>query len=261
MNPTHTSPSDVRRLYWEAANNQALGTSLLTNPRWKDCDVAEKQQIDEVLPPLEGHRVLELGAGIGRFTTGLAERAATVTVVDLSEQALQENQKRNRHFSNLTYICDSVANLKFRPDTFDLIFSNWLLMYLYPDEIQTLLTDCRVWVKPDGHVFFRESCEHTYAGQKRDWFLSMEAVRSVLPFLGQPVYSLWRYRFPSFSAFWRVLAGRDAVRMYRPAAFYETRFACDFNCVEQGHIAVYEQAFGNPHQRYWLLSPEPGGEV
>src|SRR5512137_2879696 len=119
---------NLRSLFWNSANNQAFGTSLLKDPKWSHINVAEKAQILSLIQPLDGLRVLELGGGIGRYTTDLARQANTLTVVDLSEQAIEENRARHREFSHITYIAGDVTELRFEPHSFDLIFSSWLLM-------------------------------------------------------------------------------------------------------------------------------------
>ncbi|OAY72773.1 Phosphoethanolamine N-methyltransferase 1, partial [Ananas comosus] len=72
-------------------------------------------QVLSLLPPYNGKSVLELGAGIGRFTGDLAKEA---------ERKL---------------LCADVTspNLKINEESVDLIFSNWLLMYLADDEVIT----------------------------------------------------------------------------------------------------------------------------
>ena len=40
----------------------------------------------------------------------------------------------------------------------DIIFSNWLLMYLSTEEVRALFTRMLGWLKDDGILFFRESC-------------------------------------------------------------------------------------------------------
>lgn len=47
-------------------------------------------QVISLLPPLEGKTVLELGAGIGRFTGELAKRAGVVLALDFIESAIKK---------------------------------------------------------------------------------------------------------------------------------------------------------------------------
>ena len=46
---------------------------------------------------VEGKRVIELGAGIGRFTGCLAATARNVVAIDFMENLIQENQRANSH--------------------------------------------------------------------------------------------------------------------------------------------------------------------
>lgn len=47
-------------------------------------------QVISLLPPYEGKTVVELGAGIGRFTAELAQRAAQVLAVDFIEDVTRK---------------------------------------------------------------------------------------------------------------------------------------------------------------------------
>jgi SAM-dependent methyltransferase len=51
-----------------------------------------------------GKRVLELGAGIGRFTGELAPSAAHVTAVDFMPHLIEENARINAHFKNVDWM-------------------------------------------------------------------------------------------------------------------------------------------------------------
>lgn len=44
--------------------------------------------------------------------------------------------------------------------SFDVVFSNWLLMYLSDQELKSLADKFLMWLRPGGHLFFRESCFH-----------------------------------------------------------------------------------------------------
>lgn len=47
-------------------------------------------QILSLLPPIEGKTVLEFGAGIGRFTTELAQKAGHVIAVDFIDSVIKK---------------------------------------------------------------------------------------------------------------------------------------------------------------------------
>ena len=56
-------------------------------------DEAERRDILAQLPSLEGMHVLELGAGIGRYTSHFVQVARHVTAVDFVGKFLKENHR------------------------------------------------------------------------------------------------------------------------------------------------------------------------
>eukprot|EP00850_Spirogloea_muscicola_P005479 SM000025S08374 [mRNA] locus=s25:347564:350928:- [translate_table: standard] len=132
-------------------------------------DQLDRPEILAMLPSLVGKRVLELGAGIGRFTSSLATAAAQVTAVDFMANAIAKNKELNGHHKNVTFRCADVTShkLQFREGSVDMIFSNWLLMYLSDDEVEQLAARMMTWLSKDGFLFFRESCFHQSGDSKR----------------------------------------------------------------------------------------------
>ncbi|MPC17161.1 Phosphomethylethanolamine N-methyltransferase [Portunus trituberculatus] len=120
----------------------------------------DQNEIFSYLPNYQGKRVLELGAGIGRFTSKLATIAGHVTAVDFMEQYIEKNQEENGHFENVAFKCADVTKLDFPAGSFDLVFSNWLFMYLSDAETNGVFRKIIEWLTPDGHFFLRESCYH-----------------------------------------------------------------------------------------------------
>ncbi|CAI0400455.1 unnamed protein product [Linum tenue] len=68
-------------------------------------------------------------------------------------------------------MCADVTSpdLKFSEGSMDLIFSNWLLMYLSDAEVENLAQRLMKWLKPGGYIFFRESCFHQSGDSKRKY--------------------------------------------------------------------------------------------
>ncbi|XP_070565554.1 uncharacterized protein [Ptychodera flava] len=118
----------------------------------------ECQEILSMLPNYEGKRILELGAGIGRYTGFLARRAAHVTAVDFTEAFVEKNRQTNGHFQNVDFVQADVTKLELSEHSYDIVFSNWLMMYLTDDEVLELLKNILLWLTEDGYMFFRESC-------------------------------------------------------------------------------------------------------
>ncbi len=124
-------------------------------------DMLERQEILALLPPFEKRKVLDLGAGIGRFTQEFAKEAAHVTAVDAVAEFTEENQRKNSAFQNITYLTADAMKLRFGCETFDLIFINWLFMYLEDEEVAELSLRFKHWLKPEGALFIRETCAAT----------------------------------------------------------------------------------------------------
>ncbi|KAF2369030.1 S-adenosyl-L-methionine-dependent methyltransferase [Trinorchestia longiramus] len=125
--------------------------------------VEEQEEIMNYVPSAtyKGKKVLELGAGIGRYTTLLLENGVKeITAVDFMEVYVEENRKQNGHFSGANFLCADVTTLQFPQESFDMVFSNWLLMYLTDREVEGLLCRMLSWLTPEGHIFIRESCYH-----------------------------------------------------------------------------------------------------
>jgi phosphoethanolamine N-methyltransferase len=121
-------------------------------------DAIERPEVLSYLPPLKNFHVLDFGAGIGRFTTEFAKKAAHVTALDLVPQFIAENKRRNHRCSNITYICDKAQTIEFPPASFDLVFASGIFMYLDDPELAAASIKIHTWIKPGGYLFFRDSC-------------------------------------------------------------------------------------------------------
>uniref|UniRef100_A0A8D0GTA4 phosphoethanolamine N-methyltransferase n=1 Tax=Sphenodon punctatus TaxID=8508 RepID=A0A8D0GTA4_SPHPU len=129
----------------------------------------ERPEILELLPLLDGQDVLELGAGIGRYTSVLAEPARHVTAVDFMESFVEQNRRENGHRDNVAFLQGDVTCLQLPGQSFHLIFSNWLFMYLADEELRALARRMLSWLRPGGHLFFRESCFHQSGDSPRSF--------------------------------------------------------------------------------------------
>ena len=175
---------------------------------------AERSDILAQLPSLDGMEILELAAGIGRYTSHLAHVGSHVTTVDFVERFLDHTRKATAEFNNISYYCADVMDLAFEPESFDFVFMNWLLMYLDDQQMILLRDRIRRWVRVGGTVFFRESC-----------FLE-----------GATGLSL-----------------KNNPAIYRLDSQYTHLFEDDFSLLHRGNVRAYEQRFNNPSQCYWLF--------
>ncbi|ESO11039.1 hypothetical protein HELRODRAFT_71964 [Helobdella robusta] len=153
--------------FWKEHSTKANEEEMMLD---SDADTLGREEVPEILsllPGLEGKSVLELGAGIGRFSGRIAAKAKSVVAVDFMENFIKCNESTNGHHGNIQFVQADVMLLKFPENSFDLVFSNWLLMYLEEDEVCTLFEKIFNWLKPGGHFFFRESCFHQSGNKSR----------------------------------------------------------------------------------------------
>jgi len=71
---------------------------------------------------------------------------------------IAENERVNGHLTNAKFAVGDATELELPAGSVDVLFSNWLLMYLGDEEVSSLATRALSWVVPGGVVFFRESC-------------------------------------------------------------------------------------------------------
>ncbi|XP_044953937.1 phosphoethanolamine N-methyltransferase 1-like [Hordeum vulgare subsp. vulgare] len=89
--------------------------------------------------------------------------------MDFIECVIKKNESINGHYENATFMCTDVRSpyLVIEDNSIDLIFSNWLLMYLSDKEVEKLVERMVKWLKVGGHIFFRESCFHQSGDSKK----------------------------------------------------------------------------------------------
>nr|XP_027126928.1 phosphomethylethanolamine N-methyltransferase-like [Coffea arabica] len=160
---------EVQKSYWIEHTTDLTVEAMMLDSMAADLDKEERPEVLSLLPPYEGKSVLELGAGIGRFTGELAKKAGQIVALDFIEGAIKKNESINGNLKNTKFICADVTSpeLYFSAESMDLIFSNWLLMYLSDEEVVALAKKMVGWLKVGGHIFFRESCFHQSGDHKR----------------------------------------------------------------------------------------------
>ncbi|XP_066438353.1 uncharacterized protein [Eleutherodactylus coqui] len=144
--------------FWEEHSRDASLEEMMLDSGAQLLSKEETEEIVLLLPCLDGLNVLELGAGIGRYTGHLAELASQVTAVDFMQNFIDKNREKNGYRRNITFLQADVTLLDLPNDRYDFIFSNWLFMYLTDEEIVALTQKMLGWLRPGSYLFFRESC-------------------------------------------------------------------------------------------------------
>nr|XP_028565999.1 phosphoethanolamine N-methyltransferase 3-like isoform X5 [Podarcis muralis] len=162
-----TSPRLRMRRFWEEHSQNSSVQEMMLDSGAQQLTQEDTPEIIALLPCLKGQDVLELGAGIGRFTAALAKLAHHVTAVDFMESFLAHNRQENGHQPNVDFLQADVTSLQLPSQSFDLIFSNWLFMYLSDTEVSDVAQKMLLWLRPGGQLFFRESCFYQSGDQPR----------------------------------------------------------------------------------------------
>ncbi|KAK1406541.1 hypothetical protein QVD17_41950 [Tagetes erecta] len=165
----HGNEREIQKSYWTEHSRDLTVEAMMLDSMASLLDKEERPEILSILPTYEGKNVLELGAGIGRFTGEFAKKAGKVTAIDFIESVIKKNESINGHHKNVEFMCADVTSpdLNFQAESVDLIFSNWLLMYLSDKEVEYVAERLLKWVKVGGYIFFRESCFHQSGDYKR----------------------------------------------------------------------------------------------
>ncbi|KFK39125.1 hypothetical protein AALP_AA3G204100 [Arabis alpina] len=169
MAASYEEERDIQKNYWIEHSVDLTVESMMLDSKASDLDKEERPEVLSLLPPYEGKSVLELGAGIGRFTGELAQKAGELIALDFIDSVINKNESVNGHYKNVKFMCADVTSpdLKITDGSLDLIFSNWLLMYLSDKEVELLAERMVGWIKVGGYIFFRESCFHQSGDSKR----------------------------------------------------------------------------------------------
>ncbi|GAV74409.1 Methyltransf_11 domain-containing protein/Methyltransf_23 domain-containing protein [Cephalotus follicularis] len=171
MDASNGQEREIQKNYWIEHSTDLTVEAMMLDSKAADLDKEERPEVLSLLPPYEGKSVLELGAGIGRFTRELALKAGQLLALDFIESVIKKNESDNGHHKNVKFMCADVTSLdlKISEESMDLIFSNWLLMYLSDEEVEKLAERMVKWLKVGGFIFFRESCFHQSGDSKRKY--------------------------------------------------------------------------------------------
>lgn len=196
-------------LYWKQQDPTVQ--SMYKKPNAQYLDEHEKTELLSYFPNLKGKKILDLGAGIGRFTRYFSSLADHLITVDMAPQLVEKNRQDHADCSNVTFLCCDVMSFEMEDNSFDFIFLNWLLMYLEDDEVEVLMKRIARWLKPAGELFLRESCDVTRSKNTKNGYYAH----------------------------------------YRTLSYYDKLVKGKFTLVKEGHIRTYVNCFADPLQCYW----------
>ncbi|TDH69061.1 hypothetical protein CCR75_004913 [Bremia lactucae] len=225
MNSSRETTRKEMKSYWVEHSSSADIKTMMLDSNAQILHELEMPEIMAHAPSMDHKDVLELAAGIGRFTSIIGAKAKTVTAVEFIEDFHKANLATNSHMANVTFLHKDVVTLEAESNSLDVIFSNWLFMYLSDDEVHQFAQKAIKWLRPGGQLFFRESCFRQ----------SGDVERSTNP---------TQYRHPSFyiGAFGSVISNEANGTMEY------------FNLESSGSVAVYRKIKKNNGQVFFRYS-------
>lgn len=104
----------------------------------------------------ESSRVLEVGAGTGRYSVALAQEGMDVTAVELTERNLAILRENSRDLDNIRTIQGDATDLRgLGDDSFDVTLLLGPMYHLYePDEVHRAIDEAVRVTKPGGVILF-----------------------------------------------------------------------------------------------------------
>jgi SAM-dependent methyltransferase len=187
---------------------------------------------------VEGQRVLDAACGEGYGSAMLAARAASVSGVDLSAEAVAHARRRYRA-PGLSFEQADCLALPFADDSFDRVVSFETLEHL--EDHNGLLREFRRVLRADGLLLISSPDKAVYSDQQqnRNPFHVRELYRPEFEALLSahfPAYQLWGQRLLFQSAIWRLDVRRPEAL---PATFAQERGETIQHAPEPAQDPVY----------------------
>ena len=110
----------------------------------------EGDAVRDLVGPLEGKTVLDLGCGTGRHTLALAEGGARVAAVDQCVAMMSQARCKLAEFPVLWARLALPARLPFRSGTFDLIVMGLVAEHL--DDLSSVIRESARVIRPGGRL-------------------------------------------------------------------------------------------------------------
>lgn len=204
--------------YWQ--QQEATWQSMFKRLVPEDLPEKEGAEIIGYFPDLKGKKVLDLAAGIGRFTRYFSSVAHHIVSVDIASHFIEKNRLQHQDCPNASFLCSDAMDLHFKPHYFDFIFINWLFLYLEDVEVEVLLDRIHQWLSPSGMLFFRETCDPVRSNNSTNGYFAQ----------------------------------------YRTLSFYDAAVKEKFTILKEGSIQAYIDCFADPTQCYWLVKKKDPAE-
>ncbi len=260
------SPTDLQKAFWQeslSTHGSSLLQTMLLHDDEAEADAMNKGEIEEIFAMCRIQKdwiVCEWAAGMGRLTPLLSEQSRFVYSSDFVQSFCDANAARcaEMQLRNVQVDCIDAAEYAptsesrppFQTNAFDLVFVNWLLLYLDDAHAEKFLraatSSCRKQItssspqppppaasaasaasasnatnSSSGLIFLHESCWER--SREAEWFASLPSAE--------------QSRLLSISN----EKTEECQTYYRTAYWYETLFTrCGLEIVEKRELSVYK---------------------
>lgn len=125
---------------------------------WEDHAVAGLESVIEAVLAESGESargvVLDVGAGGGALAVPLASSADRVIAIDVSTRMIDRLSQRadDEDLDNVEPNSGAIEDLDLRPDSVDLIVSNYALHHLLDQDKARFVHDAATWLRPGGKL-------------------------------------------------------------------------------------------------------------
>ena len=156
---TEAETSRASRTYWDSAADEYLAEhgEFLGDDRFIWCPEGVDEEQAQLLGPVRGKRVLEVGAGAAQCSRWLTQQGADAYAFDISIQQLLKAKELDRKTATVvrTVVADAVR-IPFATGVFDIVCSAFGALPFVADAEAALTEIARV-LKPGGLLVFSVS--------------------------------------------------------------------------------------------------------
>lgn len=146
-------------------------------------DDLERELILDLIAPLGGLRILDVGCGDGEVAVELWKHGALVTGIDASPAMIETAQARaTRHGADIAFEVATAQSLPFPPDRFDAVIAVTVLCFV--EDAAPIFREMARVLRPGGHLVIGE------LGKWSSW----AAERRLRGWLGSPMWREGRFR-------------------------------------------------------------------
>lgn len=141
------------RAFHDAWAIQTATEAVLVDESFEHFAALENHFILQLMGPLEGRRILDVGSGLGESAVYFAKQGAQVTATDVSPGMLDRcEQLAAEHGTSLeTRLCPA-EDLQVSKGNFDLVYGANVLHHV--TDLDSTLRGVHAALKPGGHFFF-----------------------------------------------------------------------------------------------------------